>query len=46
MGTLLLPPILALVVSAMGGWHMAPLVFVISGVIGISASLGIRKLEK
>ncbi len=46
LGTLLTPPALALVVSAMGGWRMAPLVFVISGLIGISASLGIRKLEK
>ena len=46
LGTLLIPPALALVVSAMGGWHMAPWVFVISGLIGISASLGIRKLEK
>lgn len=45
-GTLIMPPALALVVSAMGGWHMAPWLFVITGLIGISASLGIRKLEK
>ena len=45
LGTLLIPPALAVVVSATGGWNGASWLFAIAGSIGILSSLGIRKLE-
>jgi MFS family permease len=45
-GTLLMGPALAAVVSLFGGWHGAPLIFGVAGLIGLSASLAIGKLER
>lgn len=45
LGTMLLPPTLAIFVSSVGDWNTAPWIFVITGSIGIILSLGIRKLE-
>lgn len=46
MGTLLMAPALAAVVSWFGGWHGAPLIFIVSGLIGLVAALAVGKLEK
>jgi len=45
-GTLLMAPALAAIVSLFGGWHGAPLIFGVAGLIGLSASLAIGKLER
>jgi MFS family permease len=46
MGTLLMAPALAAIVSLFGGWHGAPWLFGVAGLIGLSASLAIGKLER
>ena len=45
LGTLIIPPVLAVVVGAAGGWNGAPWLFAAAGSIGLLASLGIWKLE-
>jgi len=45
-GTLLMAPALAAVVSLFGGWHGAPWIFVAAGLIGLSSSLAIGRLER
>ena len=46
LGTLLMAPALAAVVSWFGGWAGAPLIFVVTGLIGLLAALAIGRLEK
>jgi nitrate/nitrite transporter NarK len=46
LGTVFLPPTLAIVVSSAGDWNTAPWIFVITGSLGIISSLGIRNLER
>lgn len=45
-GTLLMAPALAAVVSLFGGWQGAPLIFVAAGLIGLSSALAIGRLER
>jgi MFS family permease len=40
------PPILAAVVSATGGWHGAPWLFLFAAGVGVALALGIRTVEK
>jgi nitrate/nitrite transporter NarK len=45
LGTLIIPPVLAVVVSVTGGWDGAPWLFAAAGSVGLLSSLGIRRLE-
>ena len=40
------PPILAAVVSATGGWHGAPWLFLFAAGVAVALALGIRAVEK
>lgn len=45
MGTLIMAPALAAVVGLSGGWHGAPWIFAVAGLIGLASSLAIGRLE-
>lgn len=46
LGTLLMAPTLAAVVGLFGGWHGAPWMFVVAGLVGVFAAAGIGWIEK
>ena len=46
LGHVIGPPVLAVIVTAAGGWHHSPLLFTIAGAVAVAASLLIRTLER
>ncbi|MFO7716296.1 CynX/NimT family MFS transporter [Desulfosarcina sp.] len=46
LGTLLMAPALAVVVGLFGGWHGAPWMFAVAGLVGFFAAVGIGRIEK